>query len=79
MGKLEGKRDNFDEFWEEVKQKRVELNQQAQNIQSLQQCPFYTEIEEASCPRATMRAMRGVVDTEESNIMLGLFRQFWMI
>ena len=55
VAKLEEKKDNFGEFWEEVKEKRVELNEKAQNLQSLQECGYYTEIEEASCPRATMR------------------------
>ena len=68
VAKLEEKKDNFGEFWEEVKEKRVELNEKAQNLQSLQECGYYTEIEEASCPRATMRVLRGVVETEDEAI-----------
>ena len=68
VAELEEKKDNFGEFWEEVEEKRAELNEKAQNLQSLQECGYYTEIEEASCPRATMRVMRGVVETEEEAI-----------
>ena len=68
VAKLEGKKVNFGEFWEEVKEKRVELNQKALNLKSLQEYSYYTKIEEASCPRVTMRVMRGVVETEDEAI-----------
>ena len=70
VGTLKEKRGEFEVFWTEVKDKRVELNEEANNIPILQRSSFYTEMEESSCPRASIVDLRRTNATEEDAIKL---------
>ena len=61
----EMKKDGFETLWGEVMKKRMDLNTEAQNIQSLVQSSFFTEVEKASCPRGSIVALRQVNKSED--------------
>ena len=63
--KSKKKKDEFETLWAEVMEKRMELNTEAQYIPSLVESTYFTEVEEASCPRASIVALRHVNESED--------------
>ena len=57
---LESHKDNFDEFWENIIEERLKINELVSNNCIIRDFSACDEIEQPSCPRARLRALISV-------------------
>ena len=68
IDELTKKRDDFDDFWDEVVNERKTINELADDNEILQNFNIYDGIEEPQCPRAQLKSINGSSDEPVVNI-----------
>ena len=65
---LERHKDNFDNFWDEVIEERLLINESVNNIPIIRDFNAYDEIEAPVCPRAQVRSLTDVSEDSPAKI-----------
>ena len=62
---LEAKRDNFEDFWQEVNEERKDVNNLVSSNDTLNKYSLYDGIEEPQCPRSSIKVVRDATGSND--------------